>query len=141
MSFEPYAPPKSDSSRARPGVSIPTTAAWVTQEEAAEIERRLKTLNTRSIAFGAPGLLLQGAGGMLSSGQGPLLRVLGLALMVTGLTYYARMRGRSPWFGLLGALSCVGALVLSRLPKNCVRCNAAVGASPQCRACGAPVSS
>jgi len=141
MSLDPYAPPKDDASPTRdPARAADGSVRRVSEAEAAAIARRLKQLNGRSIALIGPGLILQIIGGLVSDDAlGPLVRVLGVVLMTIGLTFYARVRGRSPWFGLLGILSCVGAAVVSRLPKNCVHCRANVGASPECVACGAPV--
>ena len=141
MSLDPYAPPKDDASPTRdPARAADGSVRRVSEAEAAAIARRLKQLNSRSIALIGPGLILQIIGGLVSDDAlGPLVRLLGVVLMTIGLTFYARVRGRSPWFGLLGILSCVGAAVVSRLPKNCVHCRASVGASPECVACGAPV--
>jgi hypothetical protein len=141
MSLDPYAPPKDDPSRAHgPVPAADGTVRRVTEAEAAAIARRLKQLNQRSIALIGPGLILQIIGALIANDVlGPSLRLVGVVLMTIGLTFYARVRGRSPWFGLLGILSCVGAAVVSRLPKNCAHCGAAVGASPECRTCGAPV--
>ena len=133
MSTDPYAPPKDDA----PQNQQPSTGSTqVSPDQADEIARRLKSLNSRSLAIGGLGLALQGAGGL--SGQlGTMLRVAGTILLVIGLSDYARMRGQSPWLGLLGLASCLGVLVLLVLPKRCSNCRGHFN-GPWCASCGAP---
>ncbi len=133
MSSDPYAPPKDDS---LPSPQAPTSSAQVSPDQADEIARRLKSLNTRSLAIGGLGLALQGAGSL--PGQlGAMLRVAGAIFLVIGLSDYARMRGQSPWLGLLGLASCLGILVLLLLPKRCFNCRTRLN-GPWCASCGAP---
>ena len=74
------------------------------------------------------------------SGAGPpvlLVMGLGTLLLIWGLTYYARMRGQSAWWGLLGLLSCLGMVLLLLLPKECHNCGQRAKGST-CGNCGAP---
>lgn len=132
MSNDPYAPPRHDSP------DDPRAAHGVTQvspAQAEEIRARIKRLNSLSLALGAPGLLLQAVGNIGSSGLA--VKVVGAALLVAGLSTYARMRGRSGWFGALGLLSCLGIIFLALLPKRCHHCGATTKGAT-CTACGAP---
>ncbi|MEO6600107.1 MAG: hypothetical protein ABIQ16_09565, partial [Polyangiaceae bacterium] len=98
----------------------------------------LKSLNNRSLAIGGLGLALQGGASAAVPGQpGAMLRFAGAILLVIGLSCYAKMRGQSPWLGLLGLLSCLGVIVLVLLPKNCFNCRARIR-GPWCANCGAP---
>ena len=144
MNMDPYAPPKDPLSSAKGEARFSSDGALmqVSEQEANAIKARLKSLNARSIAFMAPGVALQLYGWFTTSVEsttGIFLRLSGTLLMGIGLTYYARTRGRSPWFALLGIFSLAGAAIVSRLPKNCVHCRASVGASTACGSCGAPV--
>ena len=144
MTIDPYAPPKDPQSTAKGEARFAADGAVmrVSEQEANAIKARLKSLNARSIAFMAPGVALQLYGWFTTSVEstsGALLRLGGTLLMGIGLTYYARTRGRSPWFATLGIFSLAGAAIVSRLPKNCVHCRASVGASTACRVCDAPV--
>jgi hypothetical protein len=101
-----------------------------------EVRARIKHLNSVSFLFGVPGLILQGVG---NQAVGGLMSLAGVTLLVIGLSYYARSRGRSPWFAALGLLSCLGLLILALLPKRCVVCGGP-SAAGQCTQCGAPVA-
>jgi hypothetical protein len=109
----------------------------VSPEEARIIAERLKAMNRNSLLLGAPGLVLQGVGNTMKGVPGGLLLLVGSALLVAGLAIYARMRGQSPWLGLLGLLSCLGMVVLVLLPKKCQHCGATTKGAT-CAACGAP---
>jgi hypothetical protein len=50
------------------------------------------------------------------------------------------MRGRSPAFGLLGLLSCIGLLILYFLSKKCLHCGTSHSYRvKECTSCGAPL--
>jgi hypothetical protein len=111
--MNPYAPlPASqDQSFAR---------AIIDPERREELEKQLENLNTLSFALCATGLLLQGVGrAMHSSG----ISLLGSALFVAGLVFYAKMRGLHGAWCLLGLLSYLGFLILNFLSKHCLNCN------------------
>jgi hypothetical protein len=121
--------------------------AKISPEEALAIKKEISRLNLLSFAFAVPGLVLLGAAGAVSGenveenrGTVLILRLAGAVLFMIGMTAYARMRGRSGRWGLLGFLSCLGFLVLYFLPKRCRHCrsNASFRAR-ECRNCGAPV--
>lgn len=109
----------------------------LTPARANEISRTISRLNNLSLLLGGPGLLLQGAGNVTGGVVGAVMMLVGTALLIWGLTYYAKMRGQSPWFGLLGLLSCVGMVILLLLPKNCHNCGQSVK-GVACGHCGAP---
>jgi hypothetical protein len=90
----------------------------------------IKRYNTRSFIFGVPGLLLQILGnGMVQVGNDPnvvgehspilllgaVCALTGTALLLIGLAYYARSRGRHPAWCLLAFLSCLGLICLAFL--------------------------
>lgn len=92
--------------------------------------------NRKSLALGIPGLILQYgpflAIAVLAHGKnqsGPPLPeiaayavlggvILGSAMLILGLCYYAKAKGYSAVIGLLGLLSCVGLLILAVLPDR-----------------------
>jgi hypothetical protein len=92
--------------------------------------------NRKSLMLGLPGLLLQfgcifTANSMAANikGTGPLPSVglivlceIGIAvggiLLIIGLCFYAKAKGHSALWGLLGLLSCIGLLVLAVLPDK-----------------------
>lgn len=106
-------------------------------EARAALQKKISRLNLVTIAVGVPGLLLQLAGRF--SG-GFLLTIVGGALVITALAFFAQMRGRHPAFCLLGFLSCIGLIILYFLPKRCLACSAEQSyRSGQCDRCGAPL--
>ena len=135
MTHDPYAPPKSDSLDA-PSLIEPSLGR-MSEAEYARIQGRLKAMNRTSLSLGVPGLALQGFGNAMHGVTGGLATLVGVGLLVAGLSVYARMRGHSPWFGALGLLSCLGMLILVLLPKRCFNCQA-VTKGATCAACGAP---
>jgi hypothetical protein len=94
-------------------------------------------MNQTSLALGVPGLGLQIGGNAMHGVAGGLTSLLGIGLLVAGLSVYARMRGHSPWLGALGLLSCLGMLILALLPKRCFNCQARTKGAT-CAECGAP---
>jgi hypothetical protein len=57
--------------------------------------------------------------------QGSLLALVcffislaGTVLLIIGLGYYARAKGHSGWWGMLGLLSCLGLIILAFLPDR-----------------------
>ena len=83
----------------------------------------IKRYNNISLALGGPGIVLQIAGNVVvQANQGTAIGLLGLpvtlvgtALLVAGLVYYAIAKGRSGWWGLCGFLSCIGLIILALL--------------------------
>jgi hypothetical protein len=92
--------------------------------------------NRKSLMLGIPGLLLQIACTVLSNsiaaharsaGETPPAPILllclagslvGLVLLIIGLSYYAKGKGYSGVLGLLGLLSCIGIIILAVLPDK-----------------------
>lgn len=69
-----------------------------------------------------------------------LMLVGSFGFAMTGAALYARMKGRSVWFGLLGLLSCIGYLILLFLRKSCHHCGRTAGPfAGECAECRAPV--
>ena len=134
MTHDPYAPPKADSldpSLAQPG------QIQMNEAQYARIRGQLQAMNRKSLSLGGTGLVLQIGGNAMHGAIGVVASLLGLGLLIAGLSTYARMRGHSPWFGALGLLSCLGMLVLVLLPKKCFNCTAKIKGA-NCAACGAP---
>ena len=86
----------------------------------------IKRYNNLSLALGVPGIVLQLVGnGLAQANQnqgggiavlaGVLAAFAGTGLLVAGLVYYAKAKGRSSWWGLCGLLSCCGLIVLALL--------------------------
>jgi hypothetical protein len=131
----PYAPPQAP---IVPGQVV----GPLSQAEAEAIKKRISKLNGLSLLFGGGGLVVQAIGNVMRSAPGgglvgTLLLLAGTALLIYGLSLYARMRSQSPWFGLFGLLSCIGMIVLLFLPKKCMHCGQKVKGA-ECAACGAP---
>ena len=105
----------------------------VTPEQASVIAAEIKKLNRISFAFALPGLALQAA-----SRYNPLLALLGGILLLIGLGFYAKMKGRDAAWGLVGVLSCIGLVILAVLPKRCHHCKKATGRGKTCQHCQAP---
>ena len=77
----------------------------------------IKTYNTTSLAWGIPGIILQlASGGIENQGLSLTLGVVGTAMLIAGLAYYAKGKGRNPAWGLMGLLSILGLIVLCLLP-------------------------
>jgi len=76
--------------------------------------------NNISLALGAPGFILQIVGLVIQrspgkEGIGLVIVVLGTALLVAGLAFYALAKGRSPAWCLMGFLGLIGLIVLGSL--------------------------
>lgn len=122
-------------------------------EEKDRIRRHLRALNGLSFLFGIPGLALQVWAVTLgpTPGQAPqdrldaavlrlLVSIVGAVLLITGLVFNAKWKGRHGAWGLLGCLSCVGLLILYFLPKKCHHCGAGAShAASRCLVCDAPM--
>jgi hypothetical protein len=92
--------------------------------------------NRKSLALGIPGIILQlgclfatnliaakaKSGGATPPDSLALLlaagSLVGSLLFIIGLCYYAKAKGYSSVFGLLGLLSCIGLLILAVLPDK-----------------------
>jgi hypothetical protein len=72
----------------------------------------IQRLNRISLAWGIPGILLQNGGYFIRQ---PLVMVLGTVLLIVGLAYYAKAKGRSAAWCLMGFLSIIGLIVLACL--------------------------
>lgn len=68
----------------------------------------IKELNNKSLVYGIPGFLIQAIGLFVN----PLISLIGSILLIIGLSYYAKAKGHSRWFGLFGLLSWIGIIVL-----------------------------
>jgi predicted Zn finger-like uncharacterized protein len=80
----------------------------------------IKRYNNISLALGAPGLILQIAGNVMTRTPaqfmlGLLVSLVGTGLLMAGLAFYALSKGRSPAWCLMGLLSIVGLIVLACL--------------------------
>jgi hypothetical protein len=71
-----------------------------------------KRYNNISLAWGAPGIGLQIYGQFMN--QFPIL-IAGTILLMIGLAYYAKAKGRTPTWCLMGFLSLIGLIVLGCL--------------------------
>ena len=113
--------------------------------KAKEIKARISRLNLISFALALPGLGLHGFALQMSTQPGAspaagALQLLGIALVIAGFCFYARMKGRSGVLGMLGLLSCLGLIILHFLSKKCQNCSSSAGhAAKECSTCGAPV--
>ena len=116
------------------------------------IRKHLRKLNAISFAFGIPGLLLQFGGGVITAGNrnyeadasaagaALLIRLIGVVLLIVGLVFNARWKGRNGAWGLLGLLSCIGLLILYFIPKQCHHCNTKSSyRTSKCPKCEAPM--
>ncbi|WP_437292638.1 hypothetical protein [Sorangium sp. So ce426] len=131
--MNPYAPPTA---------SIEPHAADVAQispEQRLEIQKKLSRYSNLSLLCGVPGFLLQSVGRAMDNAA---ISLLGVALFITALVYYAKMRGRSGAWGIVGVVTCVGLALLYFLPKHCLNCAAKHSYRTKgCDRCGAPLGS
>jgi hypothetical protein len=72
----------------------------------------IQKYNNISLAWGIPGIVLQGAGKEISQ---PIVLIVGTVLLMIGLAYYAKAKGRSAAWCLMGLLSIIGLIVLACL--------------------------
>lgn len=80
----------------------------VTREQA----RRYTRL---SLVIGIPGLVIQIAGAF---GNMNFLTIVGGLMFIIGLAFYAKAKGQSGWWGLMGFLWLIGLLILAKLPDK-----------------------
>jgi len=73
----------------------------------------IKRYNNISLTVGIPGLIIQIAGYLMDNQ--PFLLLAGTVLLIIGLVYYAKAKGRSPAWGFMGLLSIIGMIVLACL--------------------------
>ena len=82
--------------------------------------------------------LVVGLGGAKKSPAAVGARLSGVAVLILGGVFYARLKGRSGWWGLIGLLGCIGYGVLLWMEKSCLRCGTRskdkVEECPTCRA-------
>ena len=81
-------------------------------------------LYSASLPLIATGLVAQGAGGLLRWSfpvVGALLFMLATLLVMVGLTYRAKDKGRSAAWGLCGLLSIVGVIIVATLANRANR--------------------
>lgn len=79
--------------------------------------------NKTSLVFGVPGIVLQIVGNVLTrTSTDPLIAtgglvvlVVGTALLLVGLAYYAKAKGQHPAWCLMAFLSVIGLIVLALL--------------------------
>ena len=79
--------------------------------------------NKKSLMLGIPGILLQIGGNIFAQGAqeptmkalGGLVTLVGTGLLIAGLAFYAKAKGRHPAWCLMGFLSCIGLIVLALL--------------------------
>jgi hypothetical protein len=130
VAINPYAPPQVD-------LGVPPGVAPLDPAAAQAIQARIQRLNGISLGLGIPGLLIQFAGMAFDASIRPLFQLVGGGLLIAGLTFYARMKGRSGWWGLMGLLSILGLIILAVLPAHCHNCGQTVKGN-RCKQCGAP---
>ena len=86
----------------------------------------IKRYNQLSLLLGVPGLILQIAGRFLQNAEGfitPMGWIISLAgtvLLLVGLAYYAKSKGRHPAWCLFALLSIIGLIVLALLKDKAV---------------------
>lgn len=77
--------------------------------------------NNLSLALGVPGLILEFVGIAMSGANpdnpttGRVVTALGAAMLIAGLGLYARAKGRSPLWAVMGLFSILGLIVLALL--------------------------
>jgi 4-amino-4-deoxy-L-arabinose transferase-like glycosyltransferase len=72
--------------------------------------------NNTSMALAVPGLIVQVVGQFVL--QIPYVTIAGTVLVMVGLGYYAKAKGRHWAWGLLGLLSIFGLIALAILPDK-----------------------
>ncbi|MBT4484967.1 MAG: hypothetical protein HOC71_14960 [Candidatus Latescibacteria bacterium] len=80
----------------------------------------IKSENNKSLLFGAPGIFIQLAGSQFLHNE--LIIFIGTILFVAGVVFYARSKGRHPLWGILGAWSFIGVIIIALLKDKSV-CN------------------
>ncbi len=125
-------------------------------EEKGFIRAELRRLNLWSLALGIPGLALQVLSlplypillGRTFPPTGPspagtvfaLVQVLGAVLLISGLWFNARYKGRAGAWAFIGLLSCIGFIVLALIGKRCRHCGLTGShVATECERCTAPV--
>lgn len=98
-------------------------------------------MDVLGFGFSASGIGLQFTGRFAFPSGGPtqtVVLVTGTILLAVGLAFLAARKGRSPVFGLLAPMSCVGFLIVFLLRKHCRQCGKVGGIEQAaCDACGA----
>jgi hypothetical protein len=99
--------------------------------------------NNISLALGAPGIILQIAGYVMAQNPqqqqvGFLVQLGGTVLLIAGLAMYAKAKGRSPAWGLMGFLSLIGLIVLACLKDETVNPRREYETPPPVTPFGAP---
>ena len=84
----------------------------------------IQEYNKKSFVFGIPGIILQIAGNFMRNpegvitGLGLLISLCGTALLMIGLAFYAKAKGRHPAWCLFAFLSLIDLLVLALLKDH-----------------------
>jgi hypothetical protein len=79
--------------------------------------------NNISLALGIPGIILQVVGQIMRGNPenatvGGLVLLVGTVLLIGGLAMYAKAKGRSLAWGLMGFLSLIGLIALALLKDH-----------------------
>lgn len=126
-----------------PGCGLDLVAA--ARERAVRRFRRAKFLLTTALVVGfllnmLGGFVVEWLGGSKKGPTALALRFSGTALLVGGGIFYARLKGRSGWWGLIGLLNCIGYCVLIFMDKICLRCGTrSKDKLEECPTCRAPI--
>ena len=112
------------------------TVPPLTESECEALVLRHKRMNRKSLLIGGVGIFLQLLSGFFAPLDGGLVWIA-LPLLLWGFTIYAKMRGLSPWFGVLGVLGLIGLIVLLCIPPKCLVCGGRI-VKKQCTRCQAP---
>lgn len=84
----------------------------------------IQEYNKKSFVFGIPGVILQIAGNFMRNPEGlititgSLILLCGTILLMAGLAFYAKAKGRHPAWCLFAFLSIIGLIVLALLKDH-----------------------
>ena len=73
----------------------------------------IKRYNNLSLKIAIPGIALQLIGGYMLGGEQLILA--GTVMVIVGLAFYAKAKGRNPAWCLVGGISCLGLLIMALL--------------------------
>ena len=130
---DPYSPPDADLPAIAEQRRVQQGIQKIPDQEADELTKKFKKQNAISLGVGIIGILLQCTGNIALVGVGTLILIFAFA-------YYARMRGRSWLWGLMGLLSILGLIILYFLGKVCSWCDEKNSfRNDTCERCNAPL--